>query len=170
MQLFLLAVFGLWLSVLFNKNSPRGEWQRNILAKIGSRGLAVGFVVSLLSVIISLIYSDVIGYAPCKLCWIQRIFLYPQVIILGLAIWKKTKDAGSYCLALSTVGAVVAAYQFYGQSFNSNILGACAADGGPSCTVRYFVEFGYVTIPLMSLTVFLLLIMLMFLNKNAKAV
>ena len=121
---------------------------------------------TLFSVAVSLIYSDVIGYEPCKLCWIQRIFLYPQVIILGLALWKKTKDSSLYCLALSSVGAVIAGYHFYGQSFNPNALPTCDTIGTASCAVRFFVEFGYITLPLMSLTAFLLIITLMLLNKS----
>lgn len=37
----------------------------------------------------SLFYSEIIGFEPCKLCWYQRVFMYPQVIIFGIALWKK---------------------------------------------------------------------------------
>ncbi|MDO8590950.1 MAG: disulfide bond formation protein B [bacterium] len=167
-HVFILAVLVTWLFARFGKNSPSGKWGREVLAKIGSYGLALGFLVALASVIISLVYSDIIGYEPCKFCWIQRIFLYPQVIILGLALWKKTKDAITYCLALSFIGTPIAAYLFYGQSFNPNALPACGVTGETSCAVRYFVEFGYITIPLMSLTAFILIIVSLLLAKSAE--
>ncbi len=165
-QFFLVWILVLWLSSRFGKTSQSREWARKTLAKIGSHGLTIGFIVALTSVVLSLVYSDIIGYEPCKLCWIQRIFLYPQVIILGLALWKKTKDAAMYCLTLSGVGALIALYHFYGQSINPSVLPACDATGAASCAVRYFVEFGYITIPMMSLTAFILIIAFMLLAKR----
>ena len=121
-----------------------------------------------ISVLVSLTYADIIGFEPCKLCWVQRIFLYPQAIILGLALWKKTKDAGIYCLYLSVIGGLIALYHFYGQSFNPSALPACDAVGGVSCAVRFFVEFGYITIPMMSLTAFSLIIVSLLLSRFAQ--
>lgn len=116
----------------------------------------MGFLVAFLATAGSLLYSNIIGFPPCELCWVQRIFLYPQVIILGLALWKKTKDAAVYSLALSGLGALVAAFHYYGQMFNPDALSACEA-GGVSCAQLFFVEFGYITIPLMSLTTFIVI-------------
>jgi len=155
-QIFVFVIIALWLCVRFG-TPPARKMAGSILSTLGYWGLTSGFLVALISVAISLIYSDIIGYEPCKLCWIQRVFLYPQVIILGLALWKKCRDAEIYCLALSTIGAVIAGYHFYGQSFNPNALPACDAVGGVSCALRFFVEFGYVTIPMMSLTAFVLI-------------
>lgn len=165
-QIFIFLVIVLWLSASFEK-APIKKLAKHALSALASRGLVLGFLVSLVAVSVSLVYSDIIGYEPCKLCWIQRVFLYPQVIILGLALWKKTKDAAEYCLSLSIIGAVIAGYHFYGQSFNPNALPACDVTGGVSCAIRFFVEFGYVTIPMMSLTAFLLIIASMLLAKSA---
>lgn len=166
-QIFIFLVIVLWLSVKLEK-SPIKKTAEHALSALASQGLVFGFLVALTSTVVSLIYSDIIGYEPCKLCWVQRIFLYPQVIILGLALWKKTKDSEVYCLALSVIGGVIAAYHFYGQSFNPNALPACDFAGGASCAIRFFVEFGYVTIPMMSLTAFLLIIASMLLAKSAE--
>lgn len=163
-QIFILGIVILWLGTSFGQKSTKKK-AADLLSKIGSGGLIMGFVVALTSVVLSIVYSDVIGFQPCKLCWIQRIFLYPQVIILGLTLWKKTRDAIAYCLSLSIIGAVIAAYNFYGQSFNPSILPACDVSGGASCAVRFFVEFGYITIPMMSLTAFSLIIVSMLLAR-----
>src|SRR3989344_8493220 len=84
LQIFLLCLLLFYLASRFGANSSIGKWSKGVLNTIGSHGLLLGFLIAFLSTAISLIYSDVIGYEPCKLCWIQRIFLYPQVIILGL--------------------------------------------------------------------------------------
>jgi len=165
-QLFLLFVLILFLLARFSRG-PSGTWADNYLKDIAKWGLPFALAIALSGTIVSLVYSEVIGFAPCELCWIQRIFLYPQVVILGLALWKKTKDASVYCLALSGIGAIVAAYHFYGQSFNPNALLQCGVNAGASCAVLYFVEFGYVTIPLMSLTAFLMIIVSLCLAKRA---
>jgi len=167
-QVFVLAIIALWLYVRFFPNGSVRDGAFDTLNWIGKRGLAIGFSVALVSVIVSLIYSDIIGYVPCKLCWIQRIFLYPQVIILGLALWKKTKDADLYCIALSVIGVVIAGYHFYGQSIDTSVLPACTASGGTSCAVRYFIEFGYVTIPMMAFTAFLLILTSVLLTRYAQ--
>lgn len=165
-QIFIVGVIVLWFCARLEKASV-SKLAKDILSMLGSWGIIFGFLVALTSTAVSLIYSDIIGYEPCKLCWVQRIFLYPQVIILGLALWKKTKDSEMYCLALSIIGGVIATYHFYGQSFNPNALPACDVVGAASCAVRFFVEFGYVTIPMMSLTAFLLIIVSVFLSKWA---
>lgn len=164
-QIFIFLVIVLWLGAKFEK-SPIKKTAEYALSSLASRGLVLGFLVALISTAVSLVYSDIVGYEPCKLCWIQRVFLYPQVIILGLALWKKTKDSDMYCLALSTIGGIIAIYHFYGQSFNPNALPTCDVAGGASCALRFFVEFGYVTIPMMSLTAFLLILVSMLLAKS----
>ena len=35
----------------------------------------------------TLLYSEVFGFVPCSLCWLQRVALYPQAII-ALAAYK----------------------------------------------------------------------------------
>src|SRR3990167_9356357 len=52
----------------------------------GKRALLFSFLVALIATSGSLFYSDVAVYEPCKLCWYHRIFMYPQVIILGIAL------------------------------------------------------------------------------------
>jgi len=166
-QVFIVLIIGLKLYSRFANAGSRGATQTcNLLRLISSHGIILGFIVAVTAVAVSLIYSDVIGFEPCKLCWIQRIFLYPQVIILGLAIWKKTKDAATYCLSLSTIGIILAFYHYYGQMFNPGVLPACDVAGNASCAVRFFVQFGYITIPMMSLTAFLLITILMLLAKQ----
>jgi len=114
----------------------------------------------------SLFYSQIIGYEPCTFCWWQRIFIYPQVVILGLAWIKKDNKVLDYCLALSIIGALIGAYQYYGQMFNLNALPCSAV--GVSCSIRQFVEFGYITMPLMSVTVFVAIIVLIWVKKKTR--
>ncbi len=135
----------------------RKKFASGTLQKIAlDYGLFGLFLLSVGALVGSLYFSNVIGFSPCVLCWWQRIFMYPQVLILGLATWKKDFSALSYSLLLSATGGIVALYQTY-ILFGGAHLFPCSAETTSSCSKVFFLEFGYVTIPTMSLTAFALL-------------
>lgn len=121
---------------------------------VGKNGLFLAFLLSFGAVLGSYFYSSIAGFPPCSLCWYQRVFLFPQVIILGLAAWKQDRMGAYYGLVLSGIGALIALYNTYLQMGGSSFI-PCDASG--SCSQRFVFEFGYITIPLMSLTTFAML-------------
>lgn len=132
----------------------------NALSRFLSRfGLLIAFLVALAGSALTLVYSEIFGFIPCGLCWLQRVFLYPQVIVLGMALVKKDTRIADYLIALSIAGAAVALYQHYLQMGGAGIL-PCPATGA-DCSKRILFEFGYITYPLLSATSFLFLIMMM---------
>lgn len=124
-------------------------------------GIHLGFLLSLTGVFFTLYYSEILGFEPCFLCWWQRVFLYPQVVFFGLAIWKEElrQSAAFYAIWLSVIGVFFAAYHHAMQMFPAGHL-PCSANG-PSCAKITFIEFGYVTYPMMALALFALLIVVM---------
>jgi disulfide bond formation protein DsbB len=131
--------------------------------------LEIGFVVTLGAFLSSMFYSNVAGFAPCEFCWWQRVLIYPQGILFAVAIYYKKKGlpyglALTSSLIMSIIGAALGLFQYYGAMFNPSLLEACIANG-VSCSKQYFIAFGYITIPLMSLTCFALLILLV-LNRR----
>lgn len=130
----------------------------------GKNALLVSFIISAGSILGSLFYSEIAGFAPCVLCWWQRIFIYPQAVIFLVALLKKDTRGLLYGFWLSISGILFSIYNTYLQ-FGGSPLGDCSA-GGVSCSVRYFLEFGYVTIPTMALTAFALLITLFFASRS----
>jgi disulfide bond formation protein DsbB len=139
----------LGFALLLIDGRTRRSW---VLKLLGRHGLLLAFLAATAAMLISLYYSDVLGYEPCKLCWLQRIFLYPQVLLLGLAIWRKERVVINYSLLLAGVGALLGIYNIYVEQGGEDILN-CEAGGGVACTIRYVYEFGYITIPVMALTV-----------------
>ena len=130
-------------------------------------GLKAAFVVSLVATLGSLFYSQIAGFVPCELCWFQRIFMYPQVILLGLAIIRKKEDICDYGLALAFFGILFSLYQNY--LIYAGASSSCSATGSHvSCTAQYVLAFGFVTIPLMALTAFILIIFLLLVQRLAK--
>ena len=137
---------------------------KNSLAHwIGKNAIALSFLTSLAAVGGSLFYSNIIGYEPCILCWWQRVFLYPLVVIFGISIWKKINTAFLYAIPLLAMNILVSAYQSYIDLGGTSLL-PCTAVGG-ACSKVYVLAFGYITIPVMSLTVSLFILMLWWANN-----
>lgn len=125
----------------------------NLLAK---NSAYIAWIVVLISISMSLYFSEIKLFAPCVLCWFQRIAMYPLILILTVGILRKDKDLPFYVLPLSIFGMVVALYHNllnYGL-ISENIV-PCQL--GISCTTKYIQWFGFVTIPLLSLAAFSLI-------------
>jgi disulfide bond formation protein DsbB len=122
----------------------------------------LGFLVALGAVALSLFYSNIIGFPPCELCWIQRIFLYPQLILFGMELYKRDRTMVDFSIALALFGSLTSLYHVYVENGGSSSL-ACATGltSQISCATRYIYEFGYITIPIMALTISLFIIALL---------
>jgi disulfide bond formation protein DsbB len=149
----LTIVFLVFNLIFFNKT------ENKILSFFKKFTLPLGFLMALGAFSLSLFYSEIIGYPPCTLCWVQRIFLYPQLILFGLAWYKKENAIIDFSLVFAIFGSVSSLYHMYVEAGGKTGL-ACAnpASGEVSCAVRYLYEFNYVTLPLMALTLSLFII------------
>src|SRR3989344_1720401 len=136
-------------------------------AFLGRHRVPFGFLVSLGVLLGSLWYSEIVGFPPCELCWLQRIFFYPQTVIFGVALLKKDNGVTDYGIALSAIGALIAGYQSLIQWGLISSSFCATSEVAISCSKRLVFELGYITIPLMSLTAFLLIIALMFSERIA---
>ncbi len=129
------------------------------------------FGLSLSAVVGSLAYSQVIGFPPCELCWVQRIFIYPQALLTFIALLKKDKGIVDYLLPFSVIGGAVALYQsFIHWGFSVVSLGGCTALLGGECAKVYVHSFGYITIPFMSFTIFAYAIVAVLLYYKARKI
>lgn len=104
----------------------------------------------------SLYFSEVRQYEPCTLCWYQRILMYPLSILIGIAIIRKDYQLSLYTLVLSGIGSCFSLYHYLIQkvSFFSSNAPAC---GRIPCTGEYINWFGFITIPFLALTAFVLI-------------
>ncbi len=126
----------------------------------------LAFLIAFVAMSGSLFYSEIAKYTPCLLCWWQRIFMYPQTLLIGMGIVKNDKNVADYSIGFSVVGAVIAMYHYYiqlgGKSFFS-----CAQIGYSSeCSQRFTLEFGYVSIPMMALSAFVAIWILMSISRS----
>jgi len=138
----------------------RKDKSKNIIREfMKANGLLFAFVIALSATTGSLLYSNILNFEPCTLCWYQRIFMFPQAIILGIALLKKDKNIIDYSLVLSAIGILFSIYHYFIQTTQISGLpcSANAAEGG--CSTQLVLEFGYISIPIMTMTVFALIIL-----------
>ncbi len=130
---------------------------------LGRNALWFGLIVSLVSMLGSLYYSDILKFEPCVLCWYQRIAMYPQVALFAVALWKREPfRVWTYSAVLSVIGALIAGFHYYIQVSSTPIVTLpCSTLGySVSCTATFAPVFGYITIPVMVLTGFAMLLAL----------
>lgn len=121
--------------------------------------LYVAWLIAVASTAGSLYFSNVLGFAPCDLCWWQRIFTYPIVSILFVGLWKKDVHVPHYILPLAIAGLFVSIYHnLIYEGIIPEVIKTCT--NGISCTTQYVEFFGFVSIPLLSLLSYIAIIIL----------
>lgn len=126
------------------------------------------WVVSLVAMMGSLFFSEVMKYEPCTFCWYQRILMYPLVLIIGIAYIQRNAQVAVTTLVFSCIGALVALYH-YGMQKIPFLHDNAIACGRVPCTGEYINWLGFITIPFLSLTAFVLIfITSIFILKQGK--
>ena len=133
------------LRVLAARGVPGAVRLRSQLAPVA---IPLAFAVALTATLGSLYFSEVANFTPCRLCWYQRIAMYPLTVLLAVAWWRRDVHVRSYVWPLATIGAAVAAYHWFIERFPSLESGAC--DLTQPCSVMWFEEFGFVTLAFMA--------------------
>jgi disulfide bond formation protein DsbB len=154
-----------------------------VLALVGVRGpldfvrnllwgyeLWGAFVVAAVATGGSLFYSQVAGFIPCEFCWFQRVLMYPLSILTLLIAVRGDNRAARYLLPLPIVGAGTSIYHMLIERGVIKEPGACTLTGG-GCSTNWIInhDFGYLTIPTLALTAFLLLIGFLVLASTGEA-
>ena len=118
------------------------------------------WLIASVSVMGSVFLSFVMEFAPCVLCWYQRIFLFPLVLILAIGLFPYDNNVVKYALPLAIAGWLTAAYHnlLYAGIIPESIQ-PCTQ--GVSCTEDYINLFGFLSIPMLSLLSFSIIIILL---------
>lgn len=145
------------LAIVFLIFRPR---ENKYLAFIKRNFLEIGFLISFSAILVSTFYSEVVNYLPCFHCWVQRIFIFPQAFIFGVAWLRKDRNVFWYSLPLTLAGLSNALFLNYKYYFNPDSA-PCDASG-VSCVQHLVSVFGgYISIPSLSLTGFVALLTLL---------
>ena len=110
----------------------------------------------------SLFFSEVLHWTPCVLCWYQRIFMYPLSILLAIGLLRRDHGLHTYVLPFSVIGACISLYHYLLQKTDWLPPPVCSI--GVPCNIDYVNWFGFITIPFLALTAFLIISLMMFVS------
>lgn len=127
--------------------------------------LLLAWGIALAATLGALFVGEIMGQAPCVLCWFQRAFMFPLAIILGIAALRSDAGIWRYALPLSSVGGLIAAYHTL-QYFEIIPTPIVQCGVGPSCGGAGMTILGGVPLPLLALGSFAAITVLLFLLRK----
>jgi disulfide bond formation protein DsbB len=98
----------------------------------------------------SLFFSEVMEIQPCVLCWYQRVFMYPLVVIFLVGLFPLDRSVVRYALPIAVIGWGISVYHYllYSGYIPENMQ-PCSQ--GVSCTETNLELLGFITIPMLSI-------------------
>lgn len=122
------------------------------------------FLIVTVATLGSLFFSEIMHFIPCSMCWYQRIFLYPLVLIFLVNLLYPDDKVFKYAISLIGVGFLISLYHnlLMWDIIPESIV-PCVS--GVPCSTVYINWFGFITIPFLSLITYSLLLILLILGK-----
>ncbi len=120
----------------------------------------VCWLVATVATLGSLFFSEVMEFIPCSLCWYQRIFMYPLVFIFLVGLFPLDLKVIKFSIPLVVIGWLISIYHnllYYGV-IPENV-SPCSQ--GVPCSTVYIKWFGFISIPLLALTSFTIILILL---------
>ena len=123
------------------------------------------FLVASVATLGSLFFSEVMHFVPCSMCWYQRIFMYPLVLIFLVNLLYPDDKVFKYAIVLVLVGLL---FSIYHNLLMFDIIPESVVPcvSGVPCSTEYINWLGFITIPLLSLVAYLMLFILLILGKR----
>jgi len=113
----------------------------------------------------SLFFSEVMEIQPCVLCWYQRIFMYPLVVIFLVGLFPLDRNVIRYALPIAVIGWGISVYHYLLYSgYIPEAMQPCSQ--GVSCTEINLELLGFITIPMLSILTYSAIIALLLVFKK----
>jgi disulfide bond formation protein DsbB len=136
------------------------DWADALIDLLGAGSRHIALLAAWLATAGSLFFSEALGWRPCVLCWYQRILMYPLAVVLAVGIVRRDRGLHLYVLPFSIAGMGVSLYHYLLIKTDWFLPPACAVD--IPCTVDYLNWFGFINIPFLALTAFLIISCMLF--------
>ncbi len=157
-NVFVLAALVGALAVRFAPTSALANKALDVRDVLAPEALWFAWVIATVTMLGSLYLSEIADYPPCKLCWFQRIAMYPLVVVLGVAAVRRDSGSRFTAYVLAGIGSAISVWHLAVEA--NPDLGSGSCDPTNPCSIKWVEEFGYLTIPGMALSGFLLIITL----------
>jgi disulfide bond formation protein DsbB len=134
---------------------------------LGDKAIWLAWLVALVATVGSLIYSEVYHLVPCRLCWFQRIAMYPMSVVLLVGAIRREFMVKFYTLPLALLGLGISVYHYLLQRF-PNLEATSACDPDNPCSLILVNIFNFISIPLMAGAGFMVIAVLVgfYVNQN----
>ena len=136
---------GTFVALIFEN---RMSWASAWLTQVRASGLWIICMITTGAMVGSLYFSEKVGFAPCKLCWYQRIGIFSIAIISFVAAFRNDKNIARYTIVLAPLGLIVSTYHYLLEWFPTLETNVCSLD--VPCTAVWFRELGFVTLCFMA--------------------
>jgi disulfide bond formation protein DsbB len=125
----------------------------------------LSFIVASVATLGSLFFSEVMEFIPCSMCWYQRIFMYPLVIIFLVNMLYPDDKIVKYAMPIAFVGF---AFSIYHNLLMFEIIPESIVPcvQGVPCSTEYINWLGFITIPFLSLVAYSIIIVLLLIIKK----
>ena len=98
--------------------------------------LLSAWLLALVSSLSAIYIGEVLGQAPCVLCWFQRAFMFPLAVILAVACYYSDFNVWRYAMPLAVIGSLFAlAHSLLYVGIIPQPIQPCTATG-PSCLFK----------------------------------
>ena len=118
--------------------------------------LWLAFLVAAIATSGSLFFSEIAHFTPCALCWYQRLCMYPLAIATFVIAASGAVRTARWLLPLSLVGSALSVYHILIENGLAPQTAACLLSVPGGCALKWINEFGYIPIPTLALTAFVL--------------
>jgi disulfide bond formation protein DsbB len=147
-------VAGLAVAWVASRNGgPAAGWRARMLDRWGADANSLAVLIAAVATGGSLYLSEVANFPPCRLCWVQRAFMYPLALVLFAAGRRASVRLHWLGLGMATLGGLVSIWHVLIERFPSLESGATCDPANP-CSIKWVEHFGYLTIPAMALSAF----------------
>ena len=135
-------------------------------SSVSESGVWLAWLVAVGATLGSLYFSEVADFTPCRLCWFQRIAMYPLAVVLLVGAIRKDLNVRWYAAPLAAIGVAISGWHSLIEWRPALDNGACEFQG-PSCTFIWFREFG-LSLANMALIGFLTILILLLVRFPAR--
>jgi disulfide bond formation protein DsbB len=120
-----------------------------------ANGYYIAVLAAWIATLGSLYLSEVMNFEPCRLCWYQRIAMYPLAVLIPVGLLKRNLSIPTYVFPLTIIGIVLSTYHRLLEE--GIITTSIACEKGVSCAARWINWYGFITIPTLALVAFLVI-------------